>query len=158
MSLDVRTAPRSSPALADPRRVPEHVRTRTARRAIVVDQRELLACEMLREFEWIADGRGRRDELRLRAVVPAHAQQPAEQMSRVRAEQPRIRVHLVDHDVAQMCEEPRPARVLREDARVEHVGVADDDPRRLADAGAGRRGRVPVVGPGLERRPCLAGW
>ena len=66
------------------------------------------------------------------------------------AEDAAVAVQLVDHDVAQVLEEPDPLGVVRQDAGVEHVRVGDDDVAGLADAAAHGGRRVAVVGERLE--------
>ncbi len=61
-----------------------------------------------------------------------------------------VGVHLVQDDVAQPLEKGRPAGVVGQDAGVQHVGVADQDLGRLADAGPLILGRVAVVGVRLD--------
>jgi hypothetical protein len=72
--------------------------------------------------------------------------QPAHDVAEVAAEDTTVDVELVDDDVLQVLEELQPLGVVRQDRRVEHVGVGDDDVTGLADGGA-RVGRgVAVVG------------
>ena len=62
------------------------------------------------------------------------------------AEHAAIRVQLVDDDEVEVLEELGPARMVRQDARVEHVGIAQDDVRARADGAARILRRVAVVG------------
>ena len=62
---------------------------------------------------------------------------------------------LVDHHVAQVLEELRPLRVVRQDGLVEHVGVGHDDVAVQADRLARVAGGVAVEGEGLH--PEVAG-
>ena len=59
----------------------------------------------------------------------------------MRTEHAAVAVYLVDDDVAQVLEELRPFRVMRQHALMQHVGVADDDvavqPYRLARIAGG---------------------
>ena len=66
------------------------------------------------------------------AVPLAQAAEPPQQQGHVAAEHAAEHVQLVDHDVAQAHEEGRPAGVVRQDPRVEHVGVGHDHRRRPA--------------------------
>ena len=60
---------------------------------------------------------------------------------------------LVQDDEAQPLEKLGPLSVMRQDARVEHVGIGDQDTRRTAYLRPrGRRG-VTVVGRGRDGRP-----
>ena len=72
----------------------------------------------------------------------------------VAAENAAIRVQLVDDHEAEVLEQLRPSRMVRQDPRVQHVGVAQHDVRLAADRAACVRRRVAVVGEDtdLERR------
>ena len=56
-----------------------------------------------------------------------------------------IRVQLVDDDVAKVLEERRPLRVMRQDPRVQHVGIREDEIRPRAHGATGVLRRVTVV-------------
>ena len=62
------------------------------------------------------------------------------------AEHAAICMQLVDHHEAQVLEELRPARMVRQDAGVQHVGVAEHHVRLAADRAARVRWCVPIVG------------
>ena len=62
------------------------------------------------------------------------------------AEHAAIGVQLVDDDVAQVLEQLRPPRMVRQDARVDHVGIAEHDVRARADRPPRILRRVAVVG------------
>ncbi len=78
--------------------------------------------------------------------MPAHAPQAADDVREVAAEDAAIRVQLVDDDEAQVLEEFGPPRVVRQDARVQHVGIAEHDVRARADGPARVLRRIAVVG------------
>ena len=59
----------------------------------------------------VADRGGAADELRVRAVHGADAQQAAEDIGNVRAERAAVGVHLIHHDVFQAAQEIAPAPV-----------------------------------------------
>ncbi len=61
------------------------------------------------------------------------------------AEDSAIGVQLVDHDVAQILKQPRPAGVVRQDSCVQHVWVGQDDVALLADGFARVARRVAVI-------------
>ena len=73
------------------------------------------------------------------------------------AEHAAIRVQLVDHDEPQVLEELRPARMVRQDARVQHVGIAEHDVRRAANRPPRVRRRVAVVGEHADRMRVVRG-
>ena len=62
------------------------------------------------------------------------------------AEHAAIRVQLVDDDELEVLEELRPSRMVRQDARVQHVGVAQHDVRARAHRTARVLRRVAVIG------------
>ena len=62
------------------------------------------------------------------------------------AEDATIGVQFVDDHELQVLEQLRPSRMVREDPRVHHVGVAEHDVRTTADRAPGILRRVPVVG------------
>ena len=72
----------------------------------------------------------------MRAVEGGDAFQPPDHVADVAAEHAAVAVHLVDHDVFEAREEGDPLGVVRQDAGVEHVGIADDDASRSARDGA----------------------
>jgi len=63
----------------------------------------------------------------------------------VAAEHTAIGVQLIDHDIAQILEQARPARVVRQNSRVQHVRIRQDDVPLLADGLAGIARRVAVI-------------
>ena len=68
--------------------------------------------------------------------MPADPPQPAQHVAQVAAEHAAVRVQLVDDDVAQVLEELRPPRVVRQDARVHHVRIAEHDVRAARESTA----------------------
>ncbi len=87
-----------------------------------------------------------------RPVVAADAQEPPEHVRQVAPEHAAVRVELVDDDVAKVLEEPDPLRVVRQDPRVEHVGVRQHHVGAGPDGAPGVLGRVPVVGVDAQLR------
>src|SRR6185503_16247953 len=67
---------------------------------------------------------------------------------------PTITVQLIDDDVLQVLEKLHPLGMVRQDARVEHVGVADDDVSLRTDRPASVLRSVAVIGKGLEVSTC----
>ncbi len=95
-------------------------------------------------------GGGGEDELGTRAVEVADAQEAAEDVRHVRAEDAPVVMHLVYDDVAQVLEEADPLGVVGENAGVQHIGVGDDDvPGGAHQLAGGGRG-VAIVGEGLD--------
>ena len=121
--------------------------------AAPVHERDRTLGESLRQLPGVRDGGGTENELGGGAVVGAHPPEPPEQIGQVAPEHPAVGVHLVDDDEAQVLEELGPLRVVRKDARVEHVRVRDDDVRPGADAAPGIARGVPVVDVGPNALP-----
>ena len=94
----------------------------------------------------VGDGRRRTDEDRVGPVVPADPLQPSQHVGQMAAEHAAIGVELVDDDEAQVLEQLRPLRMVRQDPRMQHVGVAQHDVRARADRPARVLRRVAVVG------------
>ena len=140
--------------MVDDRRVDEDEELLAARRAALVDQLERLLGEALGQLARVRDRRRRAEEHRVRSVVPADAAQPPQHVAQVAAEDAAIGVQLVDDHVAQVLEQLRPARMVRQDARVHHVGVAEHEVRARPDRPARVLRRVAVVG---EDADLLAG-
>ena len=69
--------------------------------------------------------------------MPTDAVQPAEHVPQMAPEYAAIGVKLVENDVAKILEKLRPARVMRQDSRVQHVGIAEHDVRAGADGAGG---------------------
>ena len=66
------------------------------------------------------------------------------------AEDAAVGVQFVDHDVAQIFKQASPARVMREDAGVQHVRIGKDDVALLANGFARVAGRVAIIGEHAE--------
>ena len=97
----------------------------------------------------VGDGGRAHDEHRPRAVKGADPLQAAHDVGHVRAEDAGVvmgGVQLVDDHVFQVFEQAGPLGVVRQDARMQHVGVGDHDLRLLADGLAHAGRRVAVVG------------
>ncbi len=82
-----------------------------------------------------------------------HSQEAPQDVGDVRAEDALVRVKLVDDDVAQVLEDPRPRGVVRKNACVEHVGVRQNDGRAVASHTSRIAGRVSVVDDRPGREP-----
>ena len=127
-------------------RVDEEEELLAARGAVLLDQLERTAGQSFRELARVGDRRRRTDEDRIRAVVAAHPPQAAQDVGQVAAEDAAIGVELVDDDEFQVFEQLRPARMVRQDARMHHVGIAEHHVRLAADGAARVRRRIAVVG------------
>ena len=139
----------------DDRRIDEQEELLAARRAALVDQLERPAGEPFRQLARVGDRRRRADEHRIRSVVPADPLQPPQDVRQVAAEHAAIRVQLVDDDELQVLEQLRPARMVRQDPRVQHVGIAEHDVRLAANRAPRIRRRVAVVGEDADLRVAV---
>ena len=115
------------------------------RRAALRDLRHRFPGRALGQLARVGDGRRRHDELRRAAVVAADALEPAQDVGEMAAEDAPVRVQLVDHHVAEVLEELRPLRVVRQDARVQHVGIGQHEVRASAHRAPRVLRRVAVV-------------
>ena len=97
------------------------------------------------QFPRVGDRRGRADEGRMRSVMRADPTQPSKHVREMAAEHASIGVQLVDDDVLQVLEQLRPPRMMRQDARMDHVRVAQHHVRPSADRPPRILRRVPVV-------------
>ena len=137
--------PSNAELLIDHRRIDEQEELLAARRAAFGDELERLFDERLRELLRIGNGRRRADERGIRSVVLADAPHPPQDVGQVAAKYAAIRVQLVDHDIPEVLEELRPPRMVREDARMDHVRVAEDHVRASANGAPGILRRIAVV-------------
>ena len=78
--------------------------------------------------------------------MAADALEPPQHVGEVAAEDAAVRVELVDDDVAEVLEEVHPLGVMRQDSRVEHVGVGEHEVGPRAHRASRVLRRVPVVG------------
>src|SRR5262245_56419890 len=67
-----------------------------------------------------------------------------------------IRVQLIDHDVLQIFKQPRPPGVVRQDPRVQHVGIGQDNVPLLPNRLPRIARRVPVIG--KHRKSFIRGF
>ncbi|MEI2690010.1 MAG: hypothetical protein V9H69_09945 [Anaerolineae bacterium] len=122
-----------------------------ARGAVVVDQGDRRIDQPLRQLLRIGQSCGGGQEARNAAVEAAEALQPAQHIGHMAAEHPAVDMQLVQHHVAQPSQQFGPLGVVRQDAGVQHVRVAEDDTGLPADAGALALRGVAVVGGGPQR-------
>ena len=80
------------------------------------------------------------------AVVAADALEPPQHVGEVAAEDAAVGVQLVDDDVAEVLEEVHPLGVVRQDARVQHVGIGQHEVGARAHRAPRVLRRVAVVG------------
>ena len=140
--------------LVGQRRVPHRDLAARARRAVAVDERDLLqARQLLGELDRVGDRRAGEQEARLGPVGVGDPPQPSQHVRDVRAEHAAVDVRLVDDDDREVGEEVAPLAVVGQDPHVQHVGVREDEVRAPADLRALLARRVAVV----DRGPDLLG-
>ena len=155
VSLEIR--PPDPELMVDDRRVDEDEELLAARRAASIDELERLLGQALGQLARIGDRRRRAEKHRIRPVVPADPPQPPQHVAEMAAEDAAIGVQLVDDHVAQVLEQLRPPRMVRQDARVHHVRIAEHEVRARADRPPRVLRRVAVVREDADlRRPTLA--
>ncbi len=130
-------------------RLPERDRAGRARSPVLCHDGHLEAGEGARQLGGVRDRRRREQERWRRSVQRAHAPQPPQDERHVAAEDTAVHVRLVDDDVREAAKHLGPARVVRQDAEVQHVRVREDRVAPLARERSPLAWRVPVV----QRRP-----
>jgi hypothetical protein len=121
-----------------------------AGRAIVVNQFDFLFQQARGQLLWIGDGGRAADELRLGAVKRADPLQPPQHVVEVAAKNAAIAVQLINHHVLEIFKKLHPLGVMRQDAGMQHVGIADHDVSLGANGLAGVLGGVAIVRKGLD--------
>ena len=142
--------------LVDDGRVHEQEGLLAARRPVLGDQLEGLLHEPFGQLARVRDRCRAADEGGIRAVVRTDPPQPPQDVRQVAAEHPSIHVQLVDDDVAEVLEQLGPARMVRQDPRVQHVGIAQHDMRAAANGFAGILRCIAVVGEHADLRNLIA--
>ena len=71
-------------------------------------------------------------------------------LAEMAAEHAAIGVQFVQHDVAQIFKQALPARVVRQDAGVQHVRIREHDVAALANRFSRVGGRIAVIGEDAE--------
>ena len=111
------------------RRIDEDEQLFSARRAAPLDHFEGLFGQPLGELARICDRRRRAKKYGMRPVMTADAPEAPKHVAQVAAEDAAVRVQLVDDHVAETFEQLRPSRMVRQDPRMHHVGITEDDVR-----------------------------
>ncbi len=142
--------PADAELLVDDGRVDEEEVLLAARRAALLDQLERPLGEPLGQLLRIGNRRRRAHEDRVGPVVAADAAQPPQHVREVAAEDPAVGVQLVDDDEAEVLEQAGPLGVMRQDPRVQHVGIRQHHLRPRADGAPGVLRRVAIVGEDTE--------
>src|SRR6185436_2168860 len=119
--------------MVDDGRVDEHEILFAPRRAALGDELERLLGQTFGELHRIRNGRRRTEEDRVRAVVTADAAKTPEYVAQVAAEHTTVGMKFVQHDELEILEELRPSRMVRQNSRVQHVGIAQDQVRAAAN-------------------------
>ena len=139
------------------RRLPQGQRGASTWRAVLGDRHDVEAGEPPGRHLRLGDGGRGQHEGGVGAVQRRHPPQPPQDLGDVGAEDAAVVVALVDDDVAQGAEEPRPARVAGQQGAVQHVGVGQDVLAVVARPLPHLGGGVAVVGGGPQvGQPGLA--
>ena len=140
--------------LVGERRVPDRDLPSWRRRAVDVDQAEVLQPrQALGQLDRVGDRGGGEQEARGRAVGGGDPAQAAQDVGDVGAEHAAVDVRLVDDDDREVREQLGPGGVVGEDSDVEHVGIGEHDVRAPANVRARLARGVAVV----DRRAHLLG-
>ncbi len=134
----------------DDGRVVKHKGFRRRGRAAFVQERHRTLQNFLRVLAWIGHRRRAADKHRVGAIETADADQPADDVGEVRTEDAAIGMQLVDDNVFEVHKKLLPFGVVRQNARMQHVGIGHHDMPLAADGPARVIGRVSVVGEGFD--------
>ena len=77
--------------------------------------------------------------------MTANSLKASEHVAQVAAEHSAIRVQFVDDDVPEVFEQLRPPGMVRQDARVQHVGIAQHEMRATANRASRVLRRITVI-------------
>src|SRR5580658_9840568 len=90
------------------------------------------------------------NEPRIAAIEVRNAPQPSQHIAEMAAKHSTVGVEFIDHDVAKIFKKPRPARVMRQDASMQHIRICKDHMALLSDSSAGVGGRIAIIGKNAE--------
>src|SRR6267154_1791811 len=120
------------------------------RRAIAVQNFHICFQKTSGQISGIGNRRRGANKLRLTSIKACNAPEPAQHIAEMTAENSAIGVQLVDYDVAQILEEPRPPRMMRQYSSVQHVRIGEHDVPLFADGFARVARRVAVISEDAE--------
>ena len=138
------------------RRVDEDEQLFAPRRAVSFHDLKGLFGQALGQLAWIGNRRRRAQKDGIGPVMTANPPQPAKHVAEMTAEDPPVRVQLVDDHVAEVLEQLRPPRMVRQDARMHHVRIAQNQMRARANRPPGVLRRVAIVGEDANLRTSPA--
>src|SRR5262245_61756 len=78
--------------------------------------------------------------------MPADPTEPPQNVAKMTSEHPAVGMQFVNDDVPQILEQLGPARMMRQDPRMQHVRIAEHQVRARANRSARILRRVAVVG------------
>ena len=140
--LDPRGA--SPRRLVEQARIPQRDIAARRRRTVGIDNRDCAARQLSKRLGGIANGGRREQQLGRGAVKSSAATQASNHVRDVAAKDAAIDVSLVDDDRAEARQPLIPPLMVRADADVDHVGIAEDEIRLDASAAATRGIRIAV--------------
>ena len=129
----------------DHRRIVENEGLLGCRRAIGIKHFDFGFEQARSQFARIGNRRGTANELRLPPIKTRDAPQPAQNIAKMAAKNAAIGMQFVQNDVAKILEQARPARVVRQDAGVQHVRVRQNNVAFFANGFTRVSRRVTVV-------------
>ena len=132
------------------RRIVKHKSFLRGGRAVGIQNLHIRLQKLAGQLARIGDRRRAANKLRIAAIKIRDAPQSPQHVAKMAAEHAAIGVQFIQHDVSQILEQPRPARVVRQNSGVQHVRIGQYDVAFFADGFARVAGRVAVVGKDAE--------
>ena len=138
--------------LVEQARIPERNIAARRRRTVGIDNRDCAARQLPKGLGGIADGGRREQQLGRGSVERSAATQASNHVRDVAAKDTAIDVSLVDDDRAEARQPLIPPLMVRADADVDHVRIAEDEIRLDASPAATRGVRIAID----QRHPQVA--
>jgi len=127
------------------RGVIQHNRAVRLQSSAVIHENDRVTQERARQLTGIGHCRRRTDETGITAIEPAQTSQSPDHARYLTAKDAPVGVHLIHHNIGKIPDQLAPARMIGENARVEHIGVGDEDARPVPGCRPRGRPRVSVV-------------
>src|SRR5262249_24227414 len=103
------------------------------RRAIRIQHFDFSFDQARNKFAQISNHSGATNKLQLASIKPHDTAQPTKNVAKMAAENATINIEFVQHDIAQILEQARPAHVIRQDSGVQHVRIHQNHIAFFAD-------------------------
>src|ERR1041384_5888326 len=101
--------------------------------------------EVFRKLFGVANRCRGKDELWIGSIKARHTFETSDYVGNMRTEDATIGMRFVNDHKAQTGEEIAPVGVMRQDACMEHIGIAQYDMSIFTNRGAGRLRRIAVI-------------